>query len=406
MRPLRGLGAIGMAVLFAVSATACGDDDGDATSDAAGPAGSDAGSGPAAGEPIRIGFPALLSGPGAVPQFNEAAQVYVDDWNERGGFNGRPVELVVEDVGTDPAQASAAAQKLVTQDNVVAVISHNANANCAVNMPTYVANQVPVLFSAVDTSCADPAVSFGFLNVAQDNGVPAAAWLLDQGATKLGFLGPDVPGVGSAADGIAAYLEDSGEEDLVVELVPPTGTAADYDAAIASFKSQGVDGVFALSNAAGAGTVVSSATSAGFAVDDGTHWVFGPTLYSPAVIDAVPEMDGGGWAVLTQTMPFEIDDPDVQAIHERLSEDVEAVDGFAGLGYQLGAALEAVAGNHEGDDVTRESMLAAMQATTEVTLPLSTLTPSLTSLDNPPAAGVVVAEGGEFVVEAPFFIVE
>jgi branched-chain amino acid transport system substrate-binding protein len=47
-----------------------------------------------------------------------------EEINELGGVNGRKIKLVVEDHGYDPRRALLAAQKLVTQDKVFAILGH------------------------------------------------------------------------------------------------------------------------------------------------------------------------------------------------------------------------------------------------------------------------------------------
>jgi branched-chain amino acid transport system substrate-binding protein len=62
----------------------------------------------------------------------------VDELNEQGGINGRKVNLKVEDSGYDPKKAVLAAQKLVNQDKIFAMVGHIGTAQ---NVATF-----PVLF--------------------------------------------------------------------------------------------------------------------------------------------------------------------------------------------------------------------------------------------------------------------
>ena len=59
----------------------------------------------------------------------------IDVVNERGGVNGRKLRLVVEDDGYAPRRAVLAAQKLVNQDKVFAVIGHIGTAHNMAAMP-------------------------------------------------------------------------------------------------------------------------------------------------------------------------------------------------------------------------------------------------------------------------------
>lgn len=78
----------------------------------------------ASAEPYRIGAVLSLTGTYAglgTPEQNaiklEAARI-----NAAGGINGRLVEVVYEDDGTDPAKAVAAAARLIEQEEVLAII--------------------------------------------------------------------------------------------------------------------------------------------------------------------------------------------------------------------------------------------------------------------------------------------
>jgi branched-chain amino acid transport system substrate-binding protein len=62
-------------------------------------------------------------------------QLRVDEINEQGGINGRKLKLLVEDDGYDPKRAVLAAQKLVNQDKVFAVIGHTGTAHNNAAMP-------------------------------------------------------------------------------------------------------------------------------------------------------------------------------------------------------------------------------------------------------------------------------
>ena len=56
---------------------------------------------PASGEPLQFGYINATSGANAVPSTKDALKAYVDDWNKRGGHDGQPIEVVIEDTGFD-----------------------------------------------------------------------------------------------------------------------------------------------------------------------------------------------------------------------------------------------------------------------------------------------------------------
>ena len=89
---------------------------------------------------ITLGSIQDLSGPlaGFGKQVRNGMQLRVDEANEQGGINGRKIVLKVEDSGYDPKRAVLAAQKLVNQDKIFAMVGHIGTAQ---NVATF-----PVLF--------------------------------------------------------------------------------------------------------------------------------------------------------------------------------------------------------------------------------------------------------------------
>jgi branched-chain amino acid transport system substrate-binding protein len=62
-------------------------------------------------------------------------QLRVDELNEQGGVNGRRIKLLIEDSGYDPKRAVLAAQKLVNQDKIFAMVGHIGTAQNLAAMP-------------------------------------------------------------------------------------------------------------------------------------------------------------------------------------------------------------------------------------------------------------------------------
>src|SRR4051812_4048217 len=75
---------------------------------------------------IVLGTITDLSGPIANygKESRNGMNMAVEEINARGGIQGRKIRLVVEDHGYEPKRAVLAAQKLVTQENVFAILGH------------------------------------------------------------------------------------------------------------------------------------------------------------------------------------------------------------------------------------------------------------------------------------------
>ncbi|WGW11579.1 branched-chain amino acid ABC transporter substrate-binding protein [Saxibacter everestensis] len=67
--------------------------------------------------PIKLGMLTPTSGSSAAigPYMKNGAQLAIDEINEKGGVDGRQLELIVEDEACDPKTAAAGASKLVTE---------------------------------------------------------------------------------------------------------------------------------------------------------------------------------------------------------------------------------------------------------------------------------------------------
>ncbi len=75
---------------------------------------------------IVVGSIQDLSGPIAAfgKQARNGLVMRADEINAVGGVNGRKIKLIVEDHGYDPRRALLAAQKLITQDKIFALLGH------------------------------------------------------------------------------------------------------------------------------------------------------------------------------------------------------------------------------------------------------------------------------------------
>ena len=99
---------------------------------------------------ITIGTIQDLSGPlaGFGKQIRLGMMLRVDEINEQGGINGRKLKLEIEDSGYDPRKAVLAAQKLVNQDKIFAMLGHLGTAQNNAAMPVQfeknVVNFLPV----------------------------------------------------------------------------------------------------------------------------------------------------------------------------------------------------------------------------------------------------------------------
>jgi branched-chain amino acid transport system substrate-binding protein len=74
----------------------------------------------AAGEPIVIGFPMILSGGGALfgQPSAKGAEMAVKEYNDKGGVLERPLKLIVRDCAGTPQEATRVSKELILKDKV------------------------------------------------------------------------------------------------------------------------------------------------------------------------------------------------------------------------------------------------------------------------------------------------
>ena len=101
-------------------------------------------------EPVRLGF--FMSITGRDASFGEAslngARLAVDELNAAGGVLGRPLALVVEDNRSLPGESATAVKKLISRDNVVALIGECSSARTLEAAPIAQAAGIPLVTPA------------------------------------------------------------------------------------------------------------------------------------------------------------------------------------------------------------------------------------------------------------------
>lgn len=88
---------------------------------------------------------AAITGP--YSEFGEAmrraAMIAVDEWNAKGGINGRKVELVALDDQLDPNKAAINAKKLIEEEKVAAIIGPAGSGPMFAVIPLAQAKNIP-----------------------------------------------------------------------------------------------------------------------------------------------------------------------------------------------------------------------------------------------------------------------
>lgn len=98
-------------------------------------------------ETIRLGSTCDLSGPNATVGMAvlRGYSAFYEHINANGGIHGRRIELIVEDDGFDPARARGAAEKLVEQEDVFAIVSPLGTPTNLAMLDYLLDKQIPVI---------------------------------------------------------------------------------------------------------------------------------------------------------------------------------------------------------------------------------------------------------------------
>lgn len=196
--------------------------------------------------PIKIGIIGPQTGASAETGQGVAhgAQIAVDKINAAGGINGRKIELVVADGKNDPAESLTAANKLMLQDKVQALVCCVGSTATISVLPAAEKNATPLL---VETASAPKITQLGnkFVHrisaTSQQEAKGVEATLPKIGFDKVALLGVNSDwGRGAEAAFTEAVKNQGGE---IVSSQFFEGNAVDFYPQLTSIKNSGADSI-------------------------------------------------------------------------------------------------------------------------------------------------------------------
>ena len=231
-------------------------------------------SGGDAAAPIKIGAIVSLTGTYASlggPEKN-TLDMEVKRINDAGGVNGRKIEVVIEDDGTDEAKAVAASSKLIDQDKVVALIGATGTGQTMAvrgNVDRAGIPQVSMAGGSAVTAVFDPLV----FQTPWPNRVVLPfelSYMKSHGITKIGVIS-DTGGFGK--DGLAvAQAEASKAGITIVENQPFNVGDTGMTTQLTKIKGSSAQAILLISSGAEAATVMKNAQQLGIKMPIyGTH---------------------------------------------------------------------------------------------------------------------------------------
>lgn len=179
-----------------------------------------------------VGLTGALTGPvaGIYAPVIESLKAYVDQLNARGGVNGKPVKLLIQDNQGEPSKAAADAKKFLTQDNVVMVINASASSTYAPVVAETKRAHVPLYYAGAvcPKEVFPPADELQFCSTAfaaQYDSQMALTFIKENSKepVKLGLVAMAIPvsrGEIDYAEGLSKTMGMTPVEKLIVP--PPT----------------------------------------------------------------------------------------------------------------------------------------------------------------------------------------
>ncbi|MBB5054642.1 branched-chain amino acid transport system substrate-binding protein [Afipia massiliensis] len=134
--------------------------------------------GQAFAQTIKIGVNEPLTGPFAASgtYVVNGAKIAADEINSKGGLLGKKIELVIEDNKSNPTEAAAVAEKLITADKVPVIMGAWGSSLTLAVMPKLMEYKVPML---VETSSSGKITTTGnpyIFRISPPSSVEAAAF--------------------------------------------------------------------------------------------------------------------------------------------------------------------------------------------------------------------------------------
>jgi len=198
-------------------------------------------------EPIKIGVTQPLTGAFAASgnYVAQGAKMAEEAINASGGVLGRKIELVIEDNKSNPTEAVATAEKLISKDKVPVLMGAWSSTLTLAIMPKLMEYEVPML---VETSSSGKITTSGnpyIFRISPTSEMEAKAFagmVKRFGIKKADFLATNNDfGLGASQE-FSQMLKGQGVQVGTIETMDPKAT--DFSAQLAKIKASGGDTLF------------------------------------------------------------------------------------------------------------------------------------------------------------------
>jgi branched-chain amino acid transport system substrate-binding protein len=312
----------------------------------------------ATGDPIRIGAVSSNSGTNNFPESAVAAQLVFDRYNEAGGVDGRPIELIVVDDQDTAEGAAAAAKQLVEEMDVDALCCGGSIVDCTTNGGYYSENELQIIMgvaACVEAATAHPVNTGPFLPV-----MHALDFMLyDLGLTNLCTAAERAPIAEVFNNVFFPLWQDVNQTELNIIEVDP---GEDFTPVVSKLAADGCDGVMVIMSEPGYQSFFQIVASQG--LSDQMAFSMLTSGYSQSLLDASGDALEGVYAA-SEFVPYTGDPSafpgEINDYLDLMSAAGETPTSFGQAGYVSANALIAALESIEGE-INRESINAAVLA--------------------------------------------
>jgi branched-chain amino acid transport system substrate-binding protein len=140
----------------------------------------------------KVGAIFAVTGPAAwlgTPERNTAKMIE-QEVNKAGGINGHPLEIIIEDTVGDPTKTVTAAKKLITKDEVLAIVGPSRSGTTMAVIPIVEEAKVPLISCAAAESIVVPVKPWVFKTPQKDSDAAVKIYetMRERGISKIAII--------------------------------------------------------------------------------------------------------------------------------------------------------------------------------------------------------------------------
>jgi len=140
----------------------------------------------------KVGAIFAVTGPAAwlgTPERNTAKMIE-EEVNKAGGINGHPLEIIIEDTVGDPTRTVTAAKKLITKDEVLAIVGPSRSGTTMAVIPIVEEAKVPLVSCAAAEAIVVPVKRWVFKTPQKDSDAAMRIYetMREQGISKIAII--------------------------------------------------------------------------------------------------------------------------------------------------------------------------------------------------------------------------